>query len=75
MLIEIPEGKTSMTLPDGRVIPFPENAKTVDIPDNILSLDSQNDESFKADEVTQGINWSKTTDVEPAKKTPALEEF
>lgn len=35
--IQIPQGKTSMTLPDGRVIQFPEGATTVDIPDNLLS--------------------------------------
>lgn len=83
MIIQIPEGKTSMTLGNGMTIPFPKGASTVDIPDELfqskeipsleISKDEKNQNPF-IDE-SQGVDFSQVKDTQPVKETNALKDY
>lgn len=83
MIIQIPEGKTQMTLGNGMVIPFPKGATTVNIPDELLqqkeipSLEIPKEEPNQNPFIQQGEegynNQVHSMDMEAINNAPAID--
>lgn len=83
MIIQIPEGKTQMTLGNGMVIPFPKGATTVNIPDELLqqkeipSLEIPKEEPNQNPFIQQGEegynNQVHTMDMEAVNNAPTID--
>lgn len=81
--IQIPEGKTSMTLGNGMTIPIPQGATTIDIPDELLQAkeipsleipkEATNQNPFIDN--SQGVDFSQVQEPKPLKETNVLKDY